>query len=194
MVVKKKNGLVAKKADVSPDEKRFFTDISAILDGGRSKAYAAVNFAMTATYWEAGKRIVEQEQHGRERANLKNIRRFYLAFQNDPIGYTVCSQLSWSHIRLIMRLDSEKARHYYLEVMLDRDLAELYQVETRVLNQTVKRNIKRFPEDFMFQLSNEEFTNLISQNVTSSWGGVRKPPVTKPIGFRIEPDEDRGKN
>jgi hypothetical protein len=63
-----------------------------------------------------------------------------------------------------------------LKVMLDRDLAELYQVETRVLNQTVKRNIKRFPEDFMFQLSSEEFGNLISQNVMSSWGGIRKPP------------------
>jgi hypothetical protein len=62
------------------------------------------------------------------------------------------------------------------KVMLDRDLARLYQVETRVLNQTVKRNGKRFPEDFMFQLSAEEFSNLISQNVTSSWGGVRKMP------------------
>lgn len=62
------------------------------------------------------------------------------------------------------------------KVMLDRNLARLYGVETKVLNQAVKRNIKRFPEDFMFQLSNEEFTNLMSQIVTSSWGGVRKQP------------------
>jgi len=61
-------------------------------------------------------------------------------------------------------------------VMLDFDLAEMYQVETRVLNQSVKRNIKRFPSDFMFQLTNLEFENLISQFVTSSWGGVRKLP------------------
>lgn len=60
--------------------------------------------------------------------------------------------------------------------MLDSDLAELYEVETRTLNQAVKRNIKRFPTDFMFQLSNNEFDNLISQSVTSSWGGVRKLP------------------
>jgi len=60
--------------------------------------------------------------------------------------------------------------------MLDFDLAEMYQVETRVLNQSVKRNIKRFPSDFMFQLTNLEFENLISQFVTSSWGGVRKLP------------------
>lgn len=61
-------------------------------------------------------------------------------------------------------------------VMLDRDLAELYQVETKVLNQAVKRNIKRFPSDFMFQLTTEEFANLKSQIVTSSWGGTRKMP------------------
>lgn len=61
-------------------------------------------------------------------------------------------------------------------VMLDSDLASLYEVETRALNQAVKRNIERFPSDFMFQLSKEEFENLISQNVTSRWGGVRKMP------------------
>jgi len=61
-------------------------------------------------------------------------------------------------------------------VMLDFDLANLYEVETRVLNQAVKRNIKRFPSDFMFQLSNKEFDNLMSQSVISSWGGTRKLP------------------
>jgi len=84
-------------------------------------------------------------------------------------------------------------------VMLDFDLASLYEVETKALNQAVKRNIKRFPEDFMFQLTSAEFeeirlqidassqgrssrivmtggTNLKSQIVTSSWGGTRKLP------------------
>jgi hypothetical protein len=138
MVAGKEDGLMPKTAVLSKDENRFMTDISAILDEGRSKAYTAINFAMTAAYWEVGKRIVEQEQHGKERANygdflirnlsiflgqnfdkgfsianLKNIRRFYLTFQNDPKGYTLCSLLNWSHIRLIMRLDSENARHYF---------------------------------------------------------------------------------
>ncbi|MDR0231954.1 MAG: ORF6N domain-containing protein [Dysgonamonadaceae bacterium] len=62
------------------------------------------------------------------------------------------------------------------KVMLDFHLAERYQVETKVLNQSVKRNIKRFPDDFMFQLTYQEFTNLKSQIVTSSWGGTRKLP------------------
>jgi len=62
-------------------------------------------------------------------------------------------------------------------VMLDRDLAELYGVTTGNLNKAVKRNIKRFPRDFMFQLSNKEFKNLIFQIGTSSWGGTRKSPL-----------------
>ena len=60
--------------------------------------------------------------------------------------------------------------------MIDSDLAELYGVETKVLNQAVRRNKKRFPEDFMFQLSKAEFENLKSQIVTSSWGGRRYAP------------------
>ncbi len=69
-----------------------------------------------------------------------------------------------------------EARIYFirgLKVMLDRDLAELYGVETRVLNQAVKRNIDRFPNDFMFELTKDEFQNLTSQIVMSSWGGKR---------------------
>jgi len=67
------------------------------------------------------------------------------------------------------------------KVLLDEDLAGLYGVETRVLNQAVSRNLERFPEDFMFRLSATEFgatefANLKSQFVTSSWGGRRKAP------------------
>lgn len=62
------------------------------------------------------------------------------------------------------------------KVMLDRDLAQLYEVETYRLNEQVKRNKKRFPEDFMFQLTKQEAKNLISHFAISSWGGVRKLP------------------
>lgn len=62
------------------------------------------------------------------------------------------------------------------KVILDQDLAELYGVETRVLVQAVKRNIDRFPADFMFQLNDEEFSDLKSQIVRSSWGGRRTAP------------------
>jgi hypothetical protein len=128
MAAKMRNSLTAKTPDLSKDENSFMAGVSVILRESRSKAYAAVNFAMTAAYWEVGKRIVEQEQHGKELANygdflirnlsvylgqnfdkgfsianLKNIRQFYLTFQNDSKGYTLCSLLNWSHIRLIIK-------------------------------------------------------------------------------------------
>ena len=61
------------------------------------------------------------------------------------------------------------------KIILDKDLAVMYDVTTANLNKAVKRNIDRFPDDFMFQLNTEEF-NLIFQNGTSSWGGTRKLP------------------
>ena len=62
------------------------------------------------------------------------------------------------------------------KVMIDEDLAKMYQVETRRLNEQVKRNANRFPKDFMFTLTENEYENLKSQNATSSWGGRRKSP------------------
>ena len=62
------------------------------------------------------------------------------------------------------------------KVILDRDLAVLYEVQTKALKQAVRRNSKRFPDDFMFELTTKEFENWRSQIVTSSWGGTRKLP------------------
>jgi hypothetical protein len=62
------------------------------------------------------------------------------------------------------------------KVMLSIHLAEIYEVQPRVLVQAVKRNVERFPADFMFQLDDEEFANLKSQIVISSWGGMRRAP------------------
>jgi len=129
---------IASKASHN-EEKRFYADVLKILAEGREKTYAAVNFAMVETYWNIGKRIVEQEQRGKERANygeyllvnlsrhlsvtfgkgfsvanLWNFRQFYLTWSSNKILYTLCRELSWSHIRLIMRLDTEATRTYYL--------------------------------------------------------------------------------
>ncbi len=73
-----------------------------------------------------------------------------------------------------------ESKIYYLRghtVMLDNDLAALYGVETRVLKQAVRRNISRFPADFLFELSGDEFENLRSHFVISSWGGTRYLPM-----------------
>ncbi|MEA3501072.1 MAG: ORF6N domain-containing protein [Candidatus Marinimicrobia bacterium] len=79
----------------------------------------------------------------------------------------------------IIQIDNIQNRIYTIrnsQVMLDSDLAELYNVSTSRLNEQVKRNINRFPDDFIFQLTDKEWKNLISQNATSSWGGRRKLP------------------
>lgn len=64
-----------------------------------------------------------------------------------------------------------------MRVMLNHDLADLYGIETKVLNQSVKRNIDRFPQDFAFIIDYQEFMNLRSQIVTSNWGGIRRLPM-----------------
>jgi hypothetical protein len=104
----------------------YINDIKGILAAARQNAYSAVNVAMVEAYWQIGKRIVEQEQHGKDRAaygesilkelskaltaefgrgfsyaNLRNFRQFYLTYPDPDICYTLCSKLTWSHNRLI---------------------------------------------------------------------------------------------
>ena len=118
----------------------FYSSIRGILSEARQKAYSAVNFAMVEAYWHIGRRIVEQEQQGQERAgygeflikelsseltgewgngfsvaNLKNFRQFYQVFPDFQKSYAVRSLLSWTHYRLIMRVDNQNARNYYLK-------------------------------------------------------------------------------
>ena len=133
---KKRMGIVA----MSDSEKQFFADVAKLLQEGRAKVRVAVNFAMVETYWNIGRRIVEQEQHGKERANygdylitnlsryltdvfgkgfteanIRNMRRFYHIFPDLSQFATHCvANLSWTNIRTIMRIDNEKERDYYL--------------------------------------------------------------------------------
>ena len=118
---------------------RFHADIKAILELARSNARSAVNTAMVEAYWLIGQRIVLEEQQGQHKAqygtrllenlsralsesfgkgfsyaNLRNFRQFYLTYPDQAICYTVCSKLSWSHNRLIMRVEDPEARAYYL--------------------------------------------------------------------------------
>ncbi len=83
------------------------------------------------------------------------------------------------YIKTVIPIERIAEKFYLIrdeKVMLDSDLAELYEIPTKRLNEQVKRNIRRFPEDFMFQLTKEEFEYLKSQIATSSWGGRRTMP------------------
>ena len=154
--------------------KSFFQEIRNILKKARQKTYSAINFAMVEAYWQIGKRIVEEEQAGKERAdygtylikelskgltsdfgkgfsiaNLKNFRQFYMIFPDLEKSYTLCSQLTWSHLRLIMRVDNQNAREYYIKEavdqtwstrQLDRNISTHYY--ERILKSSDKKNIK----------------------------------------------------
>ncbi|NTV53455.1 MAG: ORF6N domain-containing protein [Candidatus Firestonebacteria bacterium] len=90
----------------------------------------------------------------------------------------------------IVPLERIEKRIYVIrgqKVMLDRDLAELYGVKTRRLNEQVSRNLERFPDDFMFRFTPEEAKNLRSQFATSSWGGLRRAPyaITTELGVAM---------
>jgi predicted nuclease of restriction endonuclease-like (RecB) superfamily len=158
--------MTSKKRDkpvATPSKEPFgklLGDIRGILSQARQQAYAAVNSAMVESYWQIGRRIVEEEQHGQQRAeygaqlirelsrslsgefgsgfsvaNLKNFRQFYLTYPEDGKGYALRSQLSWTHHRLIMRVDNPAARDYYMQEaagqnwssrVLERNINSLY--------------------------------------------------------------------
>ena len=89
---------------------------------------------------------------------------------NENTDVAISSPLTTSGVERMIQVVRGK------QVLLDRDLATLYGVETRAINQAVKRNAERFPERYCFQLTADELQNLKSQNVISSWGGDRFKP------------------
>jgi len=122
---------------VEQSNNQFYQDIKSILQTARDNAYKSVNFIMVEAYWNVGKKIVEVEQHGETKAkygsnlisalskqltadfgsgfsarNIRNMRQFYFCF---PIWQTVSAKLSWSHYLLILRIENEKARGYYIQ-------------------------------------------------------------------------------
>ena len=128
-------------SELLKNENTFYNEISELLRQSRNVAYKAVNTIMVQTYWQIGKRIVEQEQHGQYRANygdylienlsrylsdtigkgfseanLKNIRQFYLVFPElDQFATQCVANLTWTNIRMIMRLENKAEREYYIK-------------------------------------------------------------------------------
>ena len=141
----------------------FHADIKQILEQARAKARSAVNAAMVEAYWCVGQRIVDEEQRGQHKAeygarliedlstaltadfgkgfsyaNLYNCRQFYLTFPDQSILYTACRDLSWSHLRLIMRVDSPQAVDYYCREAREQNWT-VRQLERNIKSQSFQR-------------------------------------------------------
>lgn len=138
----------------------LYLQIHGILHAARQQSYRAVNTAMVEAYWQIGRRIVDHEQGGEARAaygqgvlaalaarltedfgkgfttaNLRNFRQFYLTFTDEQIRYALRSNLTWTHLRQLMRIDNLDARNWYMNEAsqqgwsaraLDRQIATLY--------------------------------------------------------------------
>lgn len=167
-------------------EQKFIADIRSLLTVAREKAYNTINFIMVETYWSIGRRIVEEEQSGNQKAdygsflikelskqlsgefgkgfseaNLRNFRQFYQTFPAGEIRYAVRSEseentkvaipsalrkeLTWTHYRLLMRVENENARQYYLNEAADQNWS------TRVL----ERNINTFYYERLLSSNNK---------------------------------------
>ncbi|NIJ54603.1 PDDEXK nuclease domain-containing protein [Dyadobacter arcticus] len=154
-------------------------DVVQILQLARQKAYSAVNSEMVIAYWKMGKRIVQEEQHGEQKAaygeailktlsialtaelgkgfsyaNIRNFRQFFLTYPDEVMCYAVCSKLSWSHNRLIMRIENSDARAYYLKECanqtwstrtLERNINSLYY--QRLLSSQTKSDVSIHDQD-----------------------------------------------
>jgi len=141
--------------EIIKQNKKFFSDVSNILNIARAKTYSVVNTIMVETYWKIGKRVVEEEQNGKNRAeygeqlienlsiyltdnfgkgfseaNLKNMRQFYITFPK--FARQCLANLSWTNICIIMRIENKEERDYYLKE------ASLQNWSSRVLERNIK--------------------------------------------------------
>lgn len=205
-----KKNIKIKSETVSSDlliRDSFYNDIRDILTKARTRAYNAINTAMVESYWLMGKRIVEEEQHGEKKAvygegilknlskalseefgkgfsyaNLRNFRQFYLTNPDSANCYALSSNLGWTHHRLIMRVESEDARNYYIKEcqeqnwsarQLERNIHTKY-FERLLLNSSTKEN----------QIS--ETPPLKDMNINREF--IKDPYVLEFLGLPETPD------
>jgi len=181
---------------------KLFEEVRTILTQARQKAYAAVNFAMVEAYWEIGRRIVEEEQQGKERAeygaflikelskqltaefgkgftvaNLKNFRQFYLAFPNIQKSYAPRSLLSWSHYHLIMRVENLAAREYYIHEAAEQNWSTR-QLERNINTMYYERLLKSSSKKALKQegsLGGQNFSDFVKDPYVLEFLQVSEP-------------------
>jgi len=164
-------------------EPTLFADVLQILRAARQNAYTVVNFEMVVAYWNIGKRIVEEEQRGAKRAvygegiikdlskalgnefgkgfsiaNLENFRKFYLTFADFQNSYALRRELSWTHYRLIMRVENPNARQYYINESADQMWS----------TRTLERNLNTFYYERLLSSQNKQAAIQSSQTLEKS--------------------------
>jgi predicted nuclease of restriction endonuclease-like (RecB) superfamily len=170
--------------ELSKNENVFYSEISELLKQARNTAYKAVNTVMVQTYWHIGKRIVEQEQRGQDRANygdylitnlsrflsdtlgkgfseanLWNIRQFYLVFPDFDQFSTHCVEnLTWTNIRLIMRIENERERNYYIKEASEQNWSSRL-LERNIKTGYYRRLLSTQKEDSITVISDSEKYN-----------------------------------
>lgn len=200
-----------------------YENIKLILEKARQNAYRAVNFAMVTAYWHIGKIIVEEEQNGKKRAeygghlikelsirltkeygagftqtNLKYIRQFYLKF---PIRHSLRDELTWTHYRLLLQVEKEQNRQFYLNESinnnwstreLERQLSSLLyerialsKNKKKVKELSKKGQIIRKPEDLIKDQYVLEFLNL-KENKDFFEKDIEKALIDKLKDFMLE--------
>ena len=182
------------------------SDIKDIITTGRDSAYNAANAAMIMTYWSIGKRIVEQEQSGENRAeygkhlisalseeltkefgkgfserNLRNFRKFYTLFSDDKIWQTRLPNLTWSHFNCLLRVSDENARIWYLNEAAEENWS----------SRTLDRNISTQYYYRLLQAPQKENVIAEMQNKTkvyqkSGFELIKSPVVAEFLGFKNE--------
>lgn len=178
----------------------LLNDIRHIIEQGRRQAYAAANQIVVATYWNIGKRIVEEEQHGAERAEygkrlieqlsmqlsieygnnynarrLRDYRQFYLCFKDLEIWHSQVPNLTWTHFRRILAVADPKARVWYAKAASD----GMWSVKT------LDRNISSqyYGRRLAAQREGEEF-NLLPANEQDPMEYIKSPVVAEFLGFK----------
>ena len=181
-------------------DKKFLEDVKTIINKGRSLAYAAIDSTMISTYWNIGRRIVEEEQKGSNRAAygtkllerlseeltheygsgfskryLAYFRKFYLTIPDISILQTHLQNLRWSHIIEILRVDDEVARRWYLEVASE----QVWSIKA------LKRNIStQYYERHYSQPQIAE--NKGAQVITKNTEILKTPFMGEFLGFKLE--------
>ena len=182
------------------------TDIKGIISSGREVAYNAANKAMVLTYWHVGKRIVEQEQAGKERAkygqsliealadeltkeygknfskrNLQYFRKFYLAFSDEQIVNTCVHNLNWSHFRALLRVPDENARLWYMNEAANESWS-VRTLDRNISTQYYYRLMQSPKKDAVMN----EMLQKTAENQRNKFELLKSPIVAEFLGFKNE--------